>query len=393
VVAPRGCAGGLEPVHHRDAIAYDEEGPVTIEAAPPTEHTADELVERLVAASIGTFDLMSVYVGDQLGLYRALRDGGAATSGELATRASIDERYAREWLEQQAVTGLLDVDEVAAPPGDRRYTLPDAYADPLLDRDSASSIAPLARGVVATAKVIPQLMAAFRTGGGVEWADYGPDMIESQGDANRPWLVRSFGSEILPAIAGVDDRLRADPPARVADVACGVGWASISMAKAYPNIRIDGFDLDPSSIEHAQRNAREAGVDDRVTFRRLDVAKADAGAYDLVVIIEAVHDMTQPVAVLASVRRMLRPDGIAVIADEKTADSFTAPGDDSERLYYGFSVFTCLPAAMTERPTAAIGTVIRADTMRQLAQEAGFATFERLDEPAHDALRFYRLTP
>ncbi|HKG57119.1 MAG TPA: hypothetical protein VKA85_07720, partial [Candidatus Limnocylindrales bacterium] len=93
------------------------------------------------------------------------------------------------------------------------------------------------------------------------------------------------------------------------------------------------------------------------------------------------------------VRRMLRPDGIAVIADEKTADSFTAPGDDNERLYYGFSVFTCLPAAMTERPTAAIGTVIRADTMRQLAQEAGFATFERLDEPGHDALRFYRLTP
>jgi 2-polyprenyl-3-methyl-5-hydroxy-6-metoxy-1,4-benzoquinol methylase len=176
-------------------------------------------------------------------------------------------------------------------------------------------------------------------------------------------------------------------------VACGVGWASIAIARAYPKARVDGFDLDESSIELARQNAREAGLSDRVSFSTRDVADAEAGQYDLAVIIEAVHDMSQPVAVLSSIRRMLAPHGVALIADEKTEDAYTAPASESERLYYGFSVFTCLPAAMTEQPTAAIGTVIRADTMRRLASEAGFQNVERLDEPELDMLRFYRLTP
>ncbi len=368
---------------------------MTIETAPAPqmERTADELVDRLFTSTLGMMDVMSVYVGDQLGLYRALRDRGSATSTELAKRAGIDERYAREWLEQQAVTGILEVEDPAAAPDARRFTLPNAYAEALLNKDSPYSIAPLARSIVACAKVLPQLMAAYRTGGGVEWADYGPDMIEAQGDFNRPWLLRSFGTEILRAMPIIDARLRAEPPARVADVACGVGWAAIAIAKAYPKVRVDGFDLDAASIELAQQNGRDAGVSDRVTFQKQDIAKAEDGAYDLAVIIEALHDMTQPVRVLASLRRMLRPDGVALIADEKTADAFTAPADDTERIFYGFSLFTCLPAAMTERPTAATGTLMRADNMRRLGGEAGFAKVERLDEPALDMLRFYRLTP
>ena len=358
-----------------------------------TEKTADELVGRLFEATLGMMDVMSVYLGDQLGLYRALHEGGPATPGELAARGGIDRRYAREWLEQQAVTGFLEVDDVAAAEDDRRYRLPEAYVEPLLNPDSPYSIAPLPRSAVACAKVMPQLLEAYRTGGGVAWSDYGADMIEAQGDFNRPWLTGSFGTEILPAIPGIHERLVADPPARVADVACGVGWAAIAIARAYPNVHVDGFDLDGSSIKLARQNASAAGLSDRVTFQTRDIAEADAGTYDLVVIIEAVHDMTQPVGVLASVRRMLRPGGVALIADEKTEDTFTAPAGVSERLYYGFSIFTCLPAAMTEQPTAAIGTVIRADVMHRLGSDAGFQNVERLDEPALDMLRFYRMTP
>lgn len=362
--------------------------------ARDSERTPDALVARLFEASVGMLDIMSVYLGDRLGLYRALHDGGPATAAELATRAGIDGRYAREWLEQQAATDILEVDEVAASPDRRQYRLPAAYADALLNPDSPYSIAPLGRSVVACAKVIPQLMEAYRTGGGVEWSAYGPDMIESQGDFNRPWLVNSFGTELLPAIAPIHERLISDPPALVADVACGVGWAAIAIARAYPEVRVDGFDLDPSSIAIATENARRAGVSDRVSFATRDAADPSAvGRYDLVVIIEAVHDVSRPVDVLAAVRRMLRPDGSALIADEKTEDEFTAPGSDLERMYYGFSVFTCLPAAMTERPTAATGTAMRASTMRDFAAQAGFGGFERLDEPALDTLRFYRLTP
>lgn len=365
----------------------------TENVAAETEKTAEALVGRLFEATLGMMDVMSVYLGDQLGLYRALHEGGPATVGKLAARGRIDQRYAREWLEQQAATGFLEVDDVAAAAEERRYHLPDAYVEPLLNLDSPYSIAPLARSAVAWAKVIPQLMEAYRTGGGVAWSDYGADMIEAQGDFNRPWLIGSFGTELLPAIPGIHDRLVADPPARVADVACGVGWAAIAIARAYPNVRVDGFDLDGSSIQLARQNASDAGLSDRVTFQTRDVAEADAGTYDLVVIIEALHDMTQPVGVLASVRRMLRPDGVALIADEKTEDTFTAPAGQSERFFYGFSILTCLPAAMTERPTAAIGTVMRADVMHRLGSEAGFQNVERLDEPELDMLRFYRMTP
>jgi 2-polyprenyl-3-methyl-5-hydroxy-6-metoxy-1,4-benzoquinol methylase len=272
--------------------------------------------------------------------------------------------------------------------------LPDAYADPLLNLDSPYSIAPLSRSIVACAKVLPQLLEGYRTGGGVDWADFGPDMIEAQGDFNRPWLRASFGSEMLPAIPAIHERLMADPPARVADVACGVGWAGIAIAKAYPNVRVDGFDLDPSSIELARANAEAAGVAGRVTHHLRDAADpAAVGQYDLVVVVEAIHDLNRPVEVLSAIRQMLRPGGSALIADEKTDDTFSAPGNDLERTYYGFSLFTCLPAAMTERPTAGTGTVMRPETFRRYATDAGFRGFEPLEEPSLDMLRFYRLTP
>ncbi len=369
---------------------------MTTETLPTADdRTGDALVGRLFEASIGMFDLLSVYLGDRLGLYRILADGGPATPADLAARAGIDERYAREWLEQQTATGILDVDDPALPADRRRFALPDAYVAPLTDLDSPLSIAPMARSLVATAGALPRLLEAFRTGGGVDWAEYGPDMIEAQGDFNRPWLIGSFGSELLPAIPAVHDRLSAtDHPVRVADVTCGVGWAAIAIAKAYPGVQVDGFDLDPSSIEIARANADAYGVADRVAFAVRDAADpAAVGQYDVAVVIEAIHDLSQPVEVLGAIRRMLRPDGIALIADEKTADAFAGAGDELERIYYGFSTLVCLPAAMTERPTAATGAVMRTSTFAGYASEAGFGGFERLDEPALDMLRFYLLTP
>ena len=253
-------------------------------------------------------------------------------------------------------------------------------------------MAPLGRSLVACAKVMPQLLEAYRTGGGVEWSAFGPDMIESQGDFNRPWLTNSFGTEVLPAIPSIHDRLTADPPARVADIACGVGWAAIAIALAYPNVHVDGFDLDDASIDLARQNAERLGVADRVTFTAADAGSIGEQAFDVAVIIEAVHDMARPVEVLAAVRRVLRPGGSLLVADEKTADAFVAPGDETERMYFGFSLFACLPAVMTERPTAAIGTAIRAETVRRLGLEAGFRSVERLDEPGLEMLRFYLLT-
>jgi 2-polyprenyl-3-methyl-5-hydroxy-6-metoxy-1,4-benzoquinol methylase len=366
----------------------------TVEDVPGTvPEQAEAFVGRLFQAGLGTAEVLTVYIGDRLGFYGAMKGGGSVTPAELASRCSVNERYAREWLEQQAVSGILTVEDSAASPDARRYFLPEPHALALTDPDSPFSIAPLARAFVSCTKVLPQILDAFRTGGGVSWADFGADGIEAQGDFNRPWLLASLGTEYLPLIPDVHERLQADPPAHVADFACGVGWASIAIARAYPTAIVTGFDLDESSIGIARKNAAEDGLADRVTFEVQDIANSSlAGGYDLVIVIEAIHDLSRPVEALESIRKALAPGGVAIIADEKVADVFAAPGDELERLFYCFSVLCCLPAGMSEQPSAATGTVMRADTMRAYAREAGFSDVQVLDIP-HDLLRFYRLTP
>jgi 2-polyprenyl-3-methyl-5-hydroxy-6-metoxy-1,4-benzoquinol methylase len=315
------------------------------------------------------------------------------TTAELAAAAGIHERYAREWLEQQAVAGVLDLDDAAKPAGERRYSLPPAHAEALTKLDSQASMAPLTRTFLAAAKAMPMLLEAYRTGGGVPWGAFGEDMIESQGDFNRPWLLEQLGQEFLPAIPDVHERLLADPPARVLDMACGVGWAAISIAKAYPNVRVDGFDPDESSIEIARGLARDAGVDDRVTFEvRAGEEVGSEGPYELAIVVEAIHDLSRPVEILSAIRSALGPDATLLVSDERVADEYTAPGDEVERFMYAVSLTVCLPGSMAEQPSAAIGTVIRPSMLRACAEQAGFSEFEVLPfEPGFQ--RFYRLTP
>ena len=357
------------------------------------EAVRDAFVARLFTAGIQTMEVISVYVGDRLGLYRSLAADGAATSAQLSERTGIHERYAREWLEQQAAAGILKVEDPTRDPGGRSFSLPAEHVDVLTDPDSPYSMAPLARSIVACAKVLPDLLTAYRSGGGVEWADYGEDMIQAQGDFNRPWLKSSLGSELLPQIPDIHRRLQADPPARVADVASGVGWAAIAIAHAYPNVIVDGLDLDDASIVLARENAEATGVADRVTFHARDAGDpALAGNYDLVIMIEALHDLSHPVEVLRAMKAMVADGGAVIIADEKTADRFTAPADEVERLFYGYSILCCLPAAMTDQPSAATGTVMRESTLRSCAEQAGYGSVDVLDIGPDLLLRFYRLT-
>ena len=355
----------------------------------------DELVERLFSAGLGMGELLTVYLGDTLGLYRALERADSMTASELARETGILERYAREWLEQQAAAGILSVHDASAEADERRYLLPPGHVEPLLDLDSPYSIAPFCKSFVAMSGVMPDLVAAFRSGGAVPWSAYGGDMIEAQGDFNRPWLVGSFGTEYIPSIPDVHDRLVSEPGARVADVACGVGWAAISLARAYPNITVDGFDLDEPSIEIASRNAKEAGVADRVRFEAKDAADPASESrpenqYDLAMVVEAIHDLSQPVAVLRAIRKMLKPGGTLIVADERTEDAFTAPASETERMFYAYSVLCCLPSAMDDHTSAATGTVMRRTTFETYAKEAGFDGVSILPIE-HDFLRFYRL--
>ena len=349
-------------------------------------HAAPSLTDRLFSSALGALDLAGVYLGDRLGLYRALTDTGPATAAELASRAGIDARYAREWLEQQAVTGILEADTLN---GETRFSLPEAHRPALVEPESLEGIAPLARMVAAAIGRLPELVDAYRSGAGVGWERYGADMREGQASFNRPAFTHLLASEWLAGIPDVDARLRAAPPALVVDVACGEGWSTIALAKAYPNARVIGVDLDGPSIEAARRNAAEQAVTS-VEFRHADAASLEERA-EVAIIIEAVHDMSNPVDVLASVRRGLAPGAPLIVVDERVAETFSAPGDDIERFMYGWSITTCLPDGRSRSPSAATGTVMRPATLRRYAEEAGFRSVEVLPIE-NDFFRFYRLS-
>jgi 2-polyprenyl-3-methyl-5-hydroxy-6-metoxy-1,4-benzoquinol methylase len=355
--------------------------------------TGDALIERVFASTIALFDLAGLYLGQRLGLYRALRDGGPSTSSELAEATGTDERYAREWLEQQAVTGLLVVDDAAAEARERRYALPDGYAEPLVDADSPSYIAPLARQALGMLRPLPQLVDAFRTGEGIPYPDYGDDTREGIAELNRAMFINDLGPNWFGAVPALDSRLRS-PGARVADLGCGTGWSSIAIARAYPDAFVDGFDLDPASIETATANAAAEGLGDRLRFSVRDASDPRLdGGYDVVTIFEALHDMARPVEALATARRLLTDSGMVIVADERVAERFAAPGDDLERLMYGFSVVHCLAVGRADHETpAATGTVMRPDTLRAYAGAAGFGSVETLPID-NDFWRFYRLDP
>ena len=351
----------------------------------------DALVERLFRANLALLDVLTVYLGDRLGLYRALAEGGPARPAELAARTGTHERYVREWLEQQATSGFLTVDDPDAEAGQRRYALPDGHAEVLTDRDSLSYLAPLGRFHVGVGQRLPELLEAFRTGAGVAYLGYSADAREGQADVNRTMFINLLAQEWLPAVPDVHARLQADPPARVADLGCGTGWSSIALARAYPGVRVDGFDLDEPSIELARANAAAAGVADRVTFHPRDASDPSlAGSYDLVMAFECVHDMGRPAEALRTMRRLAGARGAVLVADERVAERFGAFGDDAERLMYAWSVLFCLPTGLADAPSVGTGTVMRPGTLRGYAAEAGFRAVEVLPIE-NDFWRFYRL--
>jgi SAM-dependent methyltransferase len=351
-----------------------------------TQADGQAIVERLFHGTVAALEMLSVALGDRLGLYAALRDGGPMTADALAERAGIHPRYAREWMEQQTTAGLLTVDD------DGRFVLPDSHVAALADRDSLDHLAPLARLVAGVALPMDALEHAYRTGGGVSWDAYGVDAREGQAFINRPAFLQLLPTEWIGAMPDVAERL-ASTPATIADLGCGGGYACIGLARAFPLARVEGYDLDAASVELARANVKEAGLDDRVAIEQRDVSDPSLhGRFDLVTVLEVLHDVPRPVELLANARALTSAGGAVLVVDERVADTFGAIGDEIERMMYGWSVLCCLPAGMSEPDSAATGTVMRRSTLERYATEAGFASVEVLPVE-NDFFRLYRLHP
>ena len=375
---------------------HDVDQEVELDAEDEAMDAIGGFAGRLFEASLGAIEMLTIYIGLRTGAYAALAAKGPLTVDELADQASVNSRYAREWLEQQTVAGIVECADRTVDPDLRRFALPTAHATVLLESDHPACTAPLALACAGVGAVMQDLVTAYRTGGGVPYSRYGTDFRDGQAGFNRPSFVNLAASWIAEGLPVIDARLRTGREPRIADIGCGAGWSSISLAIAYRNVRIDGFDLDDASVADARQNANEAGVSDRIRFEVRDAVSeptdGERGAYDLVTIFEALHDMAHPVDALKACLAMLRADGIVVVMDERVADTFAESDGPFERFLYGASSLHCLPVGMSESGSAGTGALMRPDTLHRYAAEAGFV---RVDVLAieHDMYRFYALVP
>ncbi|MGH3983513.1 MAG: hypothetical protein ACRDST_12730 [Pseudonocardiaceae bacterium] len=249
------------------------------------------LANRLVGDLTASMETLGVWLGLRLGLYAALDRNGPATAAELASAAGIDARYAREWVEQQAVAGVLVTRDAARDAEDRRYALPAPHREVLLDEVSPYFVAPVTYALVGIARVLPDLLTAYRTGAGVPFTAYGDEIRDHIEQLNRPMFVNDLAATWLPAVPDLHTRLQADPPARVAEIACG---ARLGVDRAGPRLpqgprrRVrPRRGVDPAG--HPQRGGERRRRPGQL--RRRDAADPElAGRYHAALVFEALHD-------------------------------------------------------------------------------------------------------
>lgn len=361
----------------------------TITDVETTPQAIEDLAGRIFLEGVGAFHLGSVYIGVKHGLFAALAKDRPLTARELAVRTGLDSWYIREWLQAETTAGLLlaDDDDLTR----ANFTTAPGVREVLVEEIDPAYIGGLPLAVAAAFSVMPELLTAYRSGAGVPYPSYGEDAVEAQAALNRPAFVNELVAQWIPQIPDVA-ALLADSTrvTRVADVGCGLGWAAIELAKAYPHLRVDGYDTDEQSITRARRNAADAGVSDRVTFDVVDASSGYGnGRYDLIFFFECVHDMAHPVEAIAQAKAALAEGGTVIVMDERVSETLNA-GDATETFFATASVLWCLPQGRVEPDSEAVGTVMRPSRFRGIARKAGWSDIEILPID-HPFWRFYRL--
>jgi len=316
------------------------------------------------------------YLGDRLGIWRALAALPAATSTELAARTGLAERYLREWLAAQAAAGYLDY-----APATGTFTLPPEYAAVLADDDSPAALAGVFEFIAAAWAASDRLAHAFATGDGIAWHDQDPRLTTAVERNFRPFYTGYLLAEWLPALDGVTDRLRAG--ARVLDVGCGLGTATLLMAEAFPASVFTGVDADLESVRRARAAAARAGVADRVTFRRADATDPETDAdtdsddgtgheWDLVCYFDALHDLGDPVGALRRARSTLAPGGVVLAVEPYAGDALEDNLNPVGLTWYASSTLVCVPSSLAQPGGAALGAQAGPERLLATFRSAGF---------------------
>lgn len=310
--------------------------------------------------------------GDQLGLYKAMADSKPVTAVELAKRTGTAERYVREWLNNQAAGGYVEYDAKS-----ETYMLPPEQAFCLADESSPAYLAGAFQVIMAIYRAQPRMVENFQTGKGMEWAEQDRILFEGTERFFRSSYNGNLISSWIPALNGTEAKLKKG--ARVADVGCGHGASTVLMAKAYPNSKFYGFDYHPASIEVAKKRAKDAGVEDRVTFTVAKSTDYPGENYDLVAFFDCLHDMGDPVGAAKHVHKTLGKDGTWMLVEPVAGDHPEQNHNPVGRVYYGASSFLCVPASLAFQGPA-LGAQAGEEKLKGVVLEGGFKEFRRATE-------------
>jgi 2-polyprenyl-3-methyl-5-hydroxy-6-metoxy-1,4-benzoquinol methylase len=338
------------------------------------EEKLNALLGRFVGDLGATMHAGLVVIGEELGLYKAMATPNERiTSAELAVKTHTNERYVREWLNANAASGYVEYDV-----GSDSYYLTDEQAFVLTDENSAAYLPGAFILATAALRSVPKITERFRTGEGLGWHEHDHNLFRGTELFFRPGYIANLTSAWLPALDGVEEKLKAG--GKVADVGCGLGASTIIMAQAFPNSEFTGFDYHDRSIEAATQKAAEAGVGDRVKFEIAKSKEFPGSGYDLVTFFDCLHDMGDPVGAAAHVRSALKDDGTWMIvepfANDKAEDNHNPVG----RVYYSASTLICTPASRSQEVGLGLGAQAGEARLRAVANEGGFTRFRRATE-------------
>lgn len=343
-----------------------------LQARTIDENRMNEFLGKVVGDFGASLSSALVYIGQKLGLYKALAESGPMTPTELAQKTSTNERYVREWLINQAAGGYAEYDRDTG-----RYSLTPEQAVALTEENSPFYVGGGFFVVKAMTQAVERIEAYFRDGGGMLWGEHHPDLFIGTEKFFRPGYSAHLVTTWIPALAGVEEKLKVG--GKVADVGCGHGASTLIMARAFPNSHFWGFDNHAASIRHSREAAAAAGLDDRVSFEVSDARSIPDGKFDLICFFDCLHDMGDPVGACKRAAEVLAETGTALIvepmAGDKVEDNFNPIG----RTFAGASTLCCTSNSLALKGPA-LGAVASEEAIRETVLAGGFREFRRATE-------------
>jgi 2-polyprenyl-3-methyl-5-hydroxy-6-metoxy-1,4-benzoquinol methylase len=336
------------------------------------ETKLNEFMGKFVGDLGAVMHAATIVVGDKLGLYKALA-AAPMTAEQLSARTGTDGRYVREWLSAQAASGYVQFD-----PETQQFSLSEEQALALAQEGSPAFIPGAFDVAVAQFKAIPHMLERFKSGQGFGWHEHDSALFHGTERFFRPGYAANLVSKWLPALEGVEAKLRSG--ARVADVGCGYGASTVIMAQAYPASTFLGFDYHDASIRPAREAAERAGVSDRVRFETAKAAEYPGGDYDLVTVFDCLHDMGDPVGASRHVLQSLKPDGTWMIVEPFANDRLEQNLNPVGRIFYSASTFICTPASRAQEVGMCLGAQAGEARLRDVVTRGGFTRFRRATE-------------